>query len=98
MRHLGLENVAVRPERFETCERQGGLDLVTTRGVRLSASGLDEVTKCLRPGGRFLWFSGEARLSGALADLSRRAEMRLLGPERLLPSGEGRLLVVEKAA
>jgi 16S rRNA (guanine527-N7)-methyltransferase len=98
VRHLGLENVDVRPERFERCERERAFDLVTTRGVRLSVSGLDEVTKCLRRGGRFLWFSGEARLSGAAAGLSRRAEMRLWGPERLLPGGEGRLLVVEKAA
>jgi 16S rRNA (guanine527-N7)-methyltransferase len=98
VRELGLENVSVRSERFERCEREEAFGLVTTRGVRLKESWLEEVTKCLRPGGRFLWFSGESRLHEAAAVLSRRAGIRLQGPERLLPGGDGRLLVVEKGA
>jgi 16S rRNA (guanine527-N7)-methyltransferase len=97
-RLLGLENVSVRAERFVRCSRRGAFARVTTRGVRLSASGLEEVTNCLRPGGRLLWFSSESRLREAARALSPRVELRVQGPERLLSSGGGRLLVVERAA
>jgi 16S rRNA (guanine527-N7)-methyltransferase len=95
-RALGLDNVAVRSERFTRCAEEGAFDLITTRGVRLSPGALAEVTRCLGPGGRLLWFSGEARLREAALSLSRRAGLRARGPSRLLPGGDARLLVVER--
>jgi len=96
VRELRLENVLVSGERFAGSMRGRDLAAISTRGVKLTWSDLDEVGKALSAGGRFLWLSGEHRLREAGDWLAARRGFSGDGPHLLLPDSGARLLVIER--
>lgn len=71
-RSLGFSDVEVANVRFETLQARkdlaGQADLVTFRAVRADGSLWTAITALLRPGGRALWFGGDADLSASASE------------------------------
>lgn len=96
IRVLELRGSRVVIDRYEDVALDAPADVVTMRGVAADRRLLAKVAADLRPGGRFLWFSSEARLRQARGGLEspwRSVE----GPLPLTPSG-GFLLVADVGA
>jgi 16S rRNA (guanine527-N7)-methyltransferase len=98
VRVLGLPGVRVSTERFRGTLPRGSWDLVTSRGVRLGESEVEGILEGLQPSGRFLWFSGEARLAAGAETLAKRGGADVRGPLRILgAASQASLLVVGSA-
>ena len=94
-RALGLPGVRVSTDRFQGSLPSGAWDLITTRGVKLGKREIEGILGGLRPAGRFLWFSGEARLAEGASDLAKRGGADVRGPLRILGAvSRSSLLVV----
>lgn len=100
VRELQLENVVVSRERFESGEGRSWSELaaISVRGVRLGGPDLESVGKALSVGGRFLWLSGEDRLSEAARWFGARREFSADGPKPILAGSHARVLVVSRIA
>lgn len=98
VREIRLENVVVSGERFAGSSHGTDLAAISTRGVKLTWSDLDEVGNALSARGRFLWLTGEDRVREAGDWLEARRGFSADGPHRLLPDSGARLLVVERQA
>jgi len=96
VRTLALDNVSVVRARYESVSMASSVDVVTLRGVAVTEGMLEKIVSELRPGGRLLWFSSEARLSEAEPRFVLKGEggawVACDGPTRLVPEG-GFLLV-----
>lgn len=98
VRALALDNASVVRARYESVSPETPIDVVTLRGVAVTEGVLEKIACELRPGGRLLWFSSEARLSEArerfIPEPQGGAWAACEGPTPLIPEG-GFLLVAE---
>jgi len=93
-RTLGIPNVQVRNQRYESFEPEHLLEVVTSRGIRLERFFLPYAGAWLEDGGRLLLFTGSGRAEQLCRELDRIWRVESL--DALEPRQEAWLLVLEK--